>query len=62
MISGVDNYRRAIEFKRPEYLPWTLGVGLEWMNEKNEAKAERKLNSLRISADGGKSASIVSIR
>jgi uroporphyrinogen decarboxylase len=41
MISGVDNYRRAIEFKRPEYLPWTLGVGLEWMNEKNEAKAER---------------------
>ena len=41
MISGVDNYRKAIEFRGPEYLPCTLGVALDWLVEQDEAKRER---------------------
>ena len=39
MISGKDNYAKAIEFKGPEYLPCKLGVlSPEWIQEKNEVK------------------------
>jgi len=41
MLSGSDNYRRAIEFKGPEYLPCTIGVNFDWLHEKNPVKVER---------------------
>ncbi|MCZ7545484.1 MAG: hypothetical protein M5R40_19055 [Anaerolineae bacterium] len=41
MISGRENYRRAIEFEGPAYLPSTVGVSLDWMWEKDEAKVAR---------------------
>lgn len=40
-MAGADNYRRAIEFKGPEYLPSTVGVWLDWLREKDEAKRRR---------------------
>ncbi len=36
--NGVDNYNRAIEFNNPIYLPCSLKVDLNWLNEKNEGK------------------------
>lgn len=41
MMTGIENYRRAIEFKGPEYLPCTIGVDLDWLHEKNDAKTGR---------------------
>ena len=41
MISGRENYRRAIEFESPRYLPSILGCDFEWLYEKNEAKVAR---------------------
>ncbi len=40
-ISGRENFRRAIEFQSPYYLPTELGVDLNWLYEKDEAKWER---------------------
>jgi uroporphyrinogen decarboxylase len=41
MIAGRENYRRTIEFKGPVYLPTTLEVNLDWLWEKDAAKADR---------------------
>jgi len=41
MISGRENTTRAIEFKGPEYLPCTVGVGLDWLYDKDERKRAR---------------------
>ena len=41
MITGRENYRRAIEFDGPEYLPGGVGCSLEWLYEKDEKKVER---------------------
>ena len=48
MISGRENYRRAIEFGSPRYLPSILGCDFDWLYEKDEAKAARirKLQAL----------------
>ncbi len=40
-MTGKENYKRAIEFKGPQYLPTTLGVGLDWLFDKDERKRER---------------------
>ncbi len=41
MISGKENYVRTVEFKGPEYLPNTLAVDLDWMQERDKAKGQR---------------------
>ena len=41
MMTGCENYNRAIEFKEPEYLPSTAGVDLGWLHEKDPAKVEQ---------------------
>lgn len=41
MISGRDNFKRTIEFKSPEYVPGIFRVDLDWLHEKNGAKAGR---------------------
>lgn len=41
MIAGRENYRRAIEFEGPAYLPTTLEVNLAWLWEKDAVKVER---------------------
>jgi len=41
MMTGSENYTCAIEFKRPAYLPCTIGVDLDWLDEKDEKKHER---------------------
>jgi hypothetical protein len=38
MISGRENYARAIEFRGPEYLPCTVEVNLDWLQERDEVK------------------------
>ena len=40
-MTGIENYHRAIEFKGPTYLPCTIGVELNWLYEKDEAKRKR---------------------
>jgi uroporphyrinogen decarboxylase len=40
VISGRENYVRAIEFRGPEYLPTRLGY-MNWLHEKDEAKEAR---------------------
>lgn len=40
-MTGKDNYRRAIEFRGPAYLPCTIGVDLDWLQDRNEGKRER---------------------
>lgn len=40
MISGRENYTRAIEFGGPEYVPCRLGVDFGWLYETDETKAE----------------------
>ena len=40
-MSGRDNYRRAIEFGTPDYLPCTIDVNLEWLREKEPDKIDR---------------------
>lgn len=37
-MTGKENVRRAIEFEEPAYLPCTIGVNMEWLEDKNEAK------------------------
>ncbi len=41
MISGHENFSRAIEFRNPAYLPCALDVALWLIQEKNPAKEER---------------------
>ena len=38
MLSGRENYNRAIEFKSPEYLPCKIYVDLNWIIEKDDIK------------------------
>ena len=40
-MTGKDNYKRAIEFRGPAYLPCTIGVNLDWLQDRNEGKRER---------------------
>ncbi|MFZ4396819.1 MAG: uroporphyrinogen decarboxylase family protein, partial [Kiritimatiellia bacterium] len=40
-MTGKENYKRAIEFKGPQYLPTGIGVSLDWMYDKDERKRER---------------------
>jgi uroporphyrinogen decarboxylase len=40
-MTGREAYKRAIEFGSPPYLPCTLGVDLDWLQDKDEAKRER---------------------
>jgi uroporphyrinogen decarboxylase len=41
MMTGEENYRRCIEFRKPEYLPVYIGCDFAWLYEKNERKTER---------------------
>ena len=41
MVTGQENYRRAIEFCSPAYIPNTLSVNLDWLWENDLAKIER---------------------
>lgn len=41
MVTGKENYTRAIEFKGPAYLPCTIGANLDWLYNKDERKRER---------------------
>jgi len=41
MISGRENYKRAIEFKSPEYLPVNLACNFAWLYEKDERKVAK---------------------
>lgn len=40
-MSGKENYRRAIEFKGPAYLPCGIRVNLDWLQDKDEGKRQR---------------------
>lgn len=40
-MTGIENYKRAIEFNEPEYLPCTVGVSLNWLHDKDETKVAR---------------------
>ena len=37
--SGNVNYKKAIEFQGPEYIPCILRVDLNWLQEKDDSKA-----------------------
>lgn len=41
MISGRENFTRAIEFKSPVYIPAMLRVDFDWLQEKDAAKVQR---------------------
>ena len=41
MISGRENYKRAIEFKAPEYLPARIGCNFNWLYEKDKDKVAK---------------------
>jgi uroporphyrinogen decarboxylase len=41
MISGRENFKRTIEFKSPHYVPCIIRVDLDWLHEKNQAKADQ---------------------
>lgn len=41
MISGIENFKRVIEFRGPEYLPCTINVNLDWLHDKEAHKLER---------------------
>jgi len=41
VITGRENYRRAIEFRGPDYLPLSFGCMFGWLYEKNEAKVAK---------------------
>lgn len=40
-MTGNENFHRAIEFRGPAYLPCTIGVNLDWLADRDEAKRER---------------------
>lgn len=37
-MAGKENFGRALEFKGPAYLPCTIGVNLDWLEDKEETK------------------------
>jgi len=39
-MTGIENYTRTIEFKGSAYLPCTIGVNLNWLHDKDEAKCQ----------------------
>jgi uroporphyrinogen decarboxylase len=41
IMNGRENFKRAVEFKEPEYLPCTIGVDLDWLYDKDEGKREQ---------------------
>jgi uroporphyrinogen decarboxylase len=41
MMTGRENYTRAIEFRDPAYLPCTVNVNLAWLQERDEHKIGR---------------------
>ena len=41
MISGRENFIRAIEFRSPDYIPAMLRVDFDWLHEKDAAKVQR---------------------
>jgi uroporphyrinogen decarboxylase len=41
LVSGRENYRKAIEFRGPAYLPVQIGCSLDWLYDKDEAKQAR---------------------
>lgn len=41
MLSGVENYTRAIEFKCPDYVPVIMPLDFDWLYDRNPAKLER---------------------
>ncbi len=40
-VTGKENFKRAIEFKGPAYLPCTIGANLDWLYDKDEGKRNR---------------------
>jgi len=40
-MTGIENFKRAIEFDAPAYLPCTIEVNLNWLEDKDEAKRAR---------------------
>jgi uroporphyrinogen decarboxylase len=40
-MNGIENYKRAIEFSGPAYLPCALGVNLDRLHEQDEGKRQR---------------------
>lgn len=41
MITGRENYTRAIAFGSPEYLPTKISSGLGWLHEQDAGKVAR---------------------
>ena len=41
MMTGKENYTRAIEFKGPAYLPCGVGANLDWLHDKDAGKRQR---------------------
>jgi len=41
MVSGRENFSRTIDFKSPKYLSNIIRVDLDWLSEKDDAKADR---------------------
>lgn len=37
-MTGKENFKRAIEFKGPTYLPLIAGVNIDWLQDKDEGK------------------------
>ena len=44
MLSGEENYRRAVQFAGPEYLPCQIHLDLDWLYEQDESKKQRILD------------------
>lgn len=40
-MTGIENYKRSIEFKSPAYLPCNVGVNLDWLYDRDEARHEQ---------------------
>jgi len=40
-LVGMENYKRAIEFTGPVYRPCGIGVNLDWLRDRDEAKRTR---------------------
>ncbi len=41
MISGRENFARAIDFQSPDYIPTMLRVEFDWLHEKDPGKVQR---------------------
>jgi len=40
-MTGKETYSRAIEFRKPDYVPVDIVVDLDWLQEKDPGKRER---------------------